>query len=97
MSRLSDYLIGIGVSVNAGGCGIDFAYSLAIYRSQTDSITQKVYSAANTINPDVVQKANDMVAQFADKPDYFNGITAVVSGAVALAVLVKAANKQNYD
>lgn len=47
-------IVGLGALVT-GWCGIDFAHSYANYRAQANAITDKVYSAANTITPEVVE------------------------------------------
>jgi len=66
----------------------DFARRMAIYQVQSAAITQKVYSAAQTITPEVVKQANDLILQVADKPNYLEAIVGIFFGGLAISVAV---------
>lgn len=87
LRKLDIIVAGLSGAV-AGLCAVDFAYSLANYYAQTEAITQKIYSTAQTITPEVVQRADELIAQVADKPDYLNGIFGATIGIFAIGLTV---------
>lgn len=97
MSRNLDAIFASVNGAVAGWYAVDFVHSLANYHSQAEAITQKIYSSAQTINPEIIQQTNELISQVASKPDYVNGIFAVLAGVVSIGLMTKVVNKKNYE
>jgi hypothetical protein len=80
-----------------GYCIADFATSVANYQAQAGAITQKIYSAAQTITPEVVKQANDLIAQVADKPNYIEAMVGILFGGLIVNVAVDLATIINQQ
>ena len=94
------FITGIEALVS-GWLFADVAHSVAKYQAQAESITHKIYSAAQTITPEVAEQANNLIFILTDRSDYFgdyfSAMLGAVNGVVAIAYGVKCANKKNYD
>jgi len=102
MSKKSDRILeGVLAGIYAscfGACTAKFVSRMNSYNAQIESITQKVYSAAQQINPEVVEEAKQLISQFADKPPHLHhlAILGAVSGVLAIGYATRVANNDNY-
>jgi len=101
MSKKSDRILeGIIAGVYAssfGACSVDLVSRMNSYNAQIESITQKVYSAAQQITPEVVEEAKQLILQSVDKPHLYPfAILGAVSGVLAIGFATRVANNDNY-
>lgn len=96
-SRLVDALSMCGSALISGWSLDNYIQSVADYQAQAEAITHQIYSAAQTITPEVVEQANQLISQNCTKPDSFEMLLGVFSGVVAFAYGSRWANKKNYE
>ena len=74
-----------------------FIKEVADYHSQASALTDRVYSMADKITPEVVEQANEMVSRFAEQPGLLNAALLSIGLGLSLFYANQLGNPGNYE
>ncbi len=88
----------LGVNTLTVGLNIPiFGKSVVDYYLQANAISERVYSMADKITPEVIEQAKVMVNTFAEKPSALNGVLLGIGSVLSLYYANRLGNPANYE
>ncbi len=97
LGKRSDFFTLAIMSTGAGGSGTMFVKEAIKYFSEVNAITEKVYSMAENVTPEITAEANLLIDQVSINPMASYAIATGYLVAFATTYAVKLGNKNNED
>ena len=96
-SKLQDgFCLGLNIGTASMGLLL-FTKSVADYYAQANALIERIYSMADQITPEVVEQANKMWNQFAEKPNFLSAGLVGLGSILGAYYANKLGNPRNYE